>query len=307
MFNVQDPRQAMMQKFLSGQAKGNQIPFIKGGRHVLAVSEFKMIPTDDAGPAVALRAVVLETNNPAEHPIGSQVERRFTINAGPKFQGDKGERVWGELKNCVAAMFGMPNNTPQEQQTVFERWFSFMSYADANPEAHQLRGLVVICNATFKAPRQKKNAAPGEMTKAFTETVFEFVPGQNDQTMVQMRAVVEQHLLNPPALPAPAPQAAAWSPAQQGPAAAANPFAGQAPQTQAWPGAGQQQAPNPFGQPSAPPVQPVQQGGSPFAFGAGNVPQQPAAQPQQPAQQWGQPAAPGAGTVAPAGGPPKLW
>lgn len=301
MFNVQDPRQAMMQKFLSGQAKGNQIPFIKGGRHVLAVSEFKMIPTDDAGPAVALRAVVLETNNPAEHPVGSQVERRFTINAGPKFQGDKGDRVWGELKNCVAAMFGMPNNTPQEQQQVFERWFSFMAYADTNPEAHQLRGLVVICNATFKPPRQKKNAAPGEMTKAFTETTFEHVPGQSEQSMAQLRGIVEQHLQNPPAPPAPV-AAPAWSPAQaMGTAGAANPFAGQAPQTQAWPGAGGAPAANPFGQPAAAPVQPAPQQGSPFAFGQGNVPAQP-----QPAQQWGQPAA-APGPVAPPAGPPKLF
>lgn len=300
-----DPRTAMMQKFLSGQAKGGQIPFIKGGRHVLAISEFKMIPTDDSGPAVALRAVVLETNNPAEHPVGSQVERRFTINAGPKFQGDKGDRVWGELKNCVAAMFGMPNHTPQDQQNVFERWFQFMSYAEANPEAHQLRGLVVVCNATYKPPRQKKNAAPGEMTKAFTETVFENVPNQNEQSMAQLRALVEQHLQNPPAPPVPAPVAApaAWGqqPAQ---GQAANPFAGGQPQTQAWPGAGQQQ-PNPFGQPVAQPVQPAPQQASPFGFAPGNVPAQPVQQ-QAPQPQWGQPAAaPAPG--APAGGPPKIW
>ena len=303
MFQVQDPRQAMMQRFLTGQAQGNRIPFIRGGRHVLAVSEFKMIPTDSDGPAVALRAVVLDTNNPTEHPVGSVVERRFTINAAPKFQGDKGERVWGELKNAVAAMLGMPSSTPQEQQQVFERWFEFMAYAEANQEAHQLRGLVVICNATHRPPRQKKNAAPGEMTKAFTETVFEHVPGQSAQSMAQIRAQVEHYLQNPPA-PPPTPAQPAWG--QQGPqAAAANPFAGPAAQTQAWPGAAPQAAPNPFGQPSAQPVQPVQQAGSPFGFAPANVPAQPVQQ-QAPQPQWGQPA-PGPAPMAAPAGPPKIF
>lgn len=227
-----DPAQAMLEALLNAKEPGGgRYPFLGAGRHVLAISSFKMKPTLKNGPAIGVEFMVLESNNPAHAP-GSFAAHNFLINRKPYFPGD--DRPWGEARQFGGAVLGETDPMKIGQSII---------HLLQGSETEPLRGARVIAHGTVLPAKLKKDNTMG---KPFTEVRWEQCPGQTQQTVYEWRQRVEAELAKQPAPPPPpAQQSYGFAPAQAAPAG--YPF-----------GAQPQQA--------APAQQPAGPAGSPFKF-----------------------------------------
>jgi hypothetical protein len=164
---------------------------VKEGDHLFALQSFEWFKTERHGHAVSAKLVVLESTS---HPVGALVDNAWFV------QGESPEKAMAKMKEFIAALLDIADPVQLAAQ------------GEALMSAEQPgRGMQIRCSAEKKTSRNKTT---------FIQLSWSHVPGQNAQSVAQVRAYLDSRAPVAPAAPtfpaAAAPPVASPAPAAPG-------------------------------------------------------------------------------------------
>lgn len=177
----------LIDRLMAGTPKDNRLPFPRLGAHVFAIESMSLFPSKDKGEAVKVILVTVESNNPAEHPIGSRAETNFFVNEPGPWQAKS------RIDDCIgfvkSALCEVVEGTPQAIT-------AYMLGAEGLV-VQPAKGYLIRCHGK---PHKRGD---GSMTSYSDWLPFE---GQTKEGAAAMRQRIETGDLAAPAAPV-APQA----------------------------------------------------------------------------------------------------
>lgn len=230
-----------------GTSTPDRNPFIGDGRHKLAVERYFAFKHETHGFSIGCTLLVLETTNPAAHPVGSSVFKAWNIKRGPKYRGDKCDGELNEATKFLARLLG--GDDAAAHRAANDALDGDEQYDGPNQRKNPLRGMVIDAVGVSK-PTSKIDERTGQ-PKLWTDVTWYHNAQAEDPVQI---AAMRAHLDSvKPVQVQPAAQAAApqmQQPQYAQPQQPQQPYP-QAPQAQyAYPGA---PAPQQYAQPAPAP------------------------------------------------------